>query len=278
MKRTLLAAAAVLALASCGIDHIRTLRDAEETFSRAADQENRGRFSTPEAVKVPVRERDTGGAGLASKITDGTGYRIAAEMTAKLIREKRAELEQDKLLCTAYVIRAFSLWRLGEFDDAVEASRQQCGSAAPRDSALLKVVGALVGIDESNARAFNAEKSAKEQQTTQAQLESALKDLDAADKSLTRDHPLRAYLFAAQLAALRVAQVSPNREGLDDTAERALREDALKRADLILVEYRKYLRCELRLQGEIEHPSVPYWRNLFGTTPLSAKPPACLTP
>jgi len=256
-----LCAAALLALSGCGIDHIRTLREAEQTFSRAAEQENRLRHA-----QLADTGQGVSGAALTGDLADSTGYRVAAEMTGKLIREKRAELEQDKLLCTAYVIRAFSLWRLGEFAQAVETSRQPCGdaSAAPRDRALLRVVDALVGIDESNARIANKERSEAEYQTTKTQIDQALAKFADADAGLARGHPLRAYLFAARFAALRVAQVAPNREGLTGTAESAPRTEALARVDEMLLEYRRYLRCQLRLTGIPEHTSVSHWATLFG--------------
>jgi hypothetical protein len=272
--------AAALQLAGCGIDHIRGLREAEETFSRAAEQENRGRFSAAEAMKVPSRERQVAGAALAGSVSDTTGYRLAAQMAGKLIEQKRAELEQDRLLCTAYVIKAFSLWRLGDYRLAVDASNEPCGESGPRDRALLKVVSALVRIDESNERAFNDARTQAEHETSIAELGQALADLQAADRSLNRDHPLRAYLFAARLAALRVKQVSGNREGLKDKdagdrTESGPRLEAVAEADKTLVEYRAYLRCQLALDGDPEHPSVAYWRRLFGNAPLSAKPPIC---
>lgn len=270
-----LAVAALLAVAGCGIDHIRALREAEDTFSRAAEQENRGRLASADAIRMPTNERQVPGGAVAGNVSDSTGYRVAAEMAGKLIKDERAKLEEDKLLCTAYVIRAFSLWRLGQFNDAVNVSREGCGDAGatPRDKALLGVVAALVGIDESNARVFNGKADQDEQEKTAKQIAAALTDLRGADEKLPQDHPLRAYLFAARLAALRVASVSPNREGLDDATEKKLRLQAVKDADETLVAYRKYLRCQLRLESDPEHPSVSYWQRLFGLGNSAASKP-----
>ena len=248
MKRALLVAA-LFALAGCGIDHIRVLREAEQTFSRAAEQENLGRFDSQRSGALP------GG------VTDITGYRIAAEMTAKLISEKEAELKQDNLLCTAYVIRAFSLWRLGEFAKASAAAEKPCGdaNATPRDRVLLGVLPALVKIDESYARVFNDKKN--EHEEIASDIQSAIATLTQGDAKLPRDHPLRAYLFAARLAALRVAHVAPNREGLTGDREADISDAVVKRATDMIMEYRSYLNCQV---GLANHPSVAYWHSLFG--------------
>jgi hypothetical protein len=46
---------------------------------------------------------------------------VAEKLAGELIAGKSSELRQDNLLCTAYLIEAMSLSRLGEQDAAVKS-------------------------------------------------------------------------------------------------------------------------------------------------------------
>jgi RNA polymerase sigma-70 factor (ECF subfamily) len=197
----LLCLAVILQLAACGVSHIQTLRDAEQTFSRAAEMDN--------------RERLDGAASMAAAGGAASGYRVAESMVSELIASKGGELRQDNLLCTAYLIEAMSLWRLGEEDAAVRAADQgkDCAQAAsrdtvPRDRALLYAVPALVRIDQANALALNDTAGEREFDREKTEIVRALATLEEAEAMVSPDHPVRGYLMNARLAALRVWQVA----------------------------------------------------------------------
>ena len=97
---SLFALAAIVSLAGCGVAHIRGLREAEDSFNRAALAENTQRLGGDDSFR---------GLGAAS-----SGYRLAAKISDDLIRQRSSVLREDNLLCTTYVIRALSLLRLGD--------------------------------------------------------------------------------------------------------------------------------------------------------------------
>ena len=237
------------------IDHIRQLREAEETFSRAAEQENQARLGA-----------DAGGeasqATLAAIVSDGSAYRLAAQITDKLIREKEAQLRQDNLLCTAYVIRSFSLWRLGDGAGAAAASKVNCGDSATlnRDRALLKVVPALVEIDEADALGRNDAKTKDDYNRERELVASALVALTAADRDVPRDHPVRAYLFMSRLAAIRVQHSAATRERVKESSQTLV--ETVQLAGKTLTAYRTYLQCDAKVARE--PVSVRNWQTLFG--------------
>lgn len=260
----------------CGLNHIRELREAEQTFSRAAEQDNRARLSPLDAATaLPGAAPDA----VTSRASDTIGYRLAAEMTRKLISGSGTRLRADNLLCTAYVVRSFSLWRLGEGAAAADAAATDCGSttALPRERVLLQIVPALVEIDEANALLSNATRSSADFDRTKELVISAAQILGSADDQLPRDHPLRGYLFQSRLAAARVAFSSPTLERLPGAQEGEERGKALDAAATLLQQYRRYLYCHAGFDAQTEHGSVKYWRRLFGDA-IELTPSNCSTP
>jgi hypothetical protein len=276
---------ALLLVASCGlsgcaVDHIRQLREAEQTFSQAAEQENRARFAQLDPTAGAVVPSAASPGSVTSVVSDAAGYRLAAQMTRKLIAGHGPALREDNLLCTAQVVQAFSLWRLGEGAAAADAASADCGdtSKLPRESVLLAIVPALVKVDDANALLRNPTRDPAEVAKTGDLIDAALKTLGEQDDRVPRDHPVRAYLFMTRLAALSVQFSSPSIEGLTGDAETAQLQKALDRAGPLLEQYRKYLYCNAGYDSGNEHASVKYWRRLFGDA-LPVKPaPDCKVP
>ena len=250
----LLTLAAAFSLAACGVSHIQTLREAEQTFSRAAEMDNRERLEGSGAMAL------AGGAA--------SGYRLAARMVSDLVVEKGSELKQDNLLCTAYLIEAMSLWRLGEDAAAAEAAKQgeACApagaaqAAVPRDRALLHAVPGLIRIDQADALARNGTASDKEFERGKTEIDKALDILKKAEDMVAPDHPVKGYLLISELAALRVWQVAITREKLVDP-QRSQEQVAFNgQAEKTWLAYRYYLKCHLNRE---EDTGVTNWQQLF---------------
>jgi hypothetical protein len=249
-------AAAVLVMgpAGCSIGHIQTLREAEETFSRAAERDN--------------RERLDPNAPLASLGESATGYRVAAQMVSELVATQREELRRDNLLCTAYLIQAMSLWRLGEHDAAVQVAAQgrDCAPPAPatdttpRDRAVLYAIPALVRIDQANALVVNQTASEAEFDKAKSEIDRAVRILKEAQGMASRDHPVRGYLMTSKLAALRVWQVAITREKLVDPKRQEQLAAFNEQARHAWRDYRYFVTCQLDRAAD---PGIESWRKLF---------------
>jgi len=252
--RSVLGVVLVLGLAGCGIGHIRTLREAEEAFSRAAEREN--------------RERLDPSAPLASLAESAPGYRVAAQMVDDLVVTQREQLRRDNLLCTAYLVQAMSLWRLGEHDTAVQVAIQgrDCAppgprpDATPRDRAVLYAIPALVRIDQANALAVNPTVSEAEFDKAKTEIDRAVGILEEAERMVSSDHPVRGYLMVSKLAAVRVWQVAVTREKLVDPKRREQQAAFNEQAVKLWLEYRHFVACQLDRAAD---PSVENWRKLF---------------
>jgi hypothetical protein len=250
----LLCLAVSLQFAACGVSHIQTLREAEQAFSRAAEMDN--------------RERLDGTAPMAAAGGAVSGYRVAEGMASELIANKSGDLRQDNLLCTAYLIEAMSLWRLGEEDAAVHAAEQgkDCAPAAsrdtvPRDRALLHAVPALVRIDQANALALNDTAGDREFDREKTEIVRALAILEEAEAMVPPDHPVQGYLMNSRLAALRVWQVAITRERLVDPRRNQELVACNEQAKRTWISYRYIMKCHLLREGD---PSVERWRLLLG--------------
>jgi len=241
----------------CGIAHIRSLREAETTFDRATEIENRERLSDA--------------AALAELSQATTGYRLAAQMVDTLVSKKTKELREDNLLCTAYVIQAMCLWRLGEQDRAVRIAEngQDCApqaaasAAPPREKVLLHAIPSLVRIDQANALVGNQVASESEFDRAKVEIDRALGILEESGGTLPGDHPLRAYLLLSEMAAIRVWQMGVDREHFTGQKRLDQIKAANDQAQKTWLAYRQFLACQLFRRDDL---SVEKWRALFEIT------------
>lgn len=243
----------ILLLAGCGVSHIQTLREAQMAFSQAADVENRQRLG------------DT--AALADATAAATNYRLAAKMLDDLIATKRAELQQDDLLCTAMTIQAMSLWRLGDHEKAMTiatTAQDQCTPAAgapsstPRDRALLRAIPGLVRIDQAKAKADNT--TPGEFDSVQKLIQDAQRDLSAARAIVPPNHPVQAYLLLSQLAGIRVWQEAILKEKLTGETQANARKAVEDMAQCRLRQYKCFLQGDLNWRND---PTLEGWRTLL---------------
>ena len=263
----LVALACTIGTSGC-VSHIDTLREAERTFSRAADMENRERFGDEQA-----------GSSVDSYTSS---YRIVVATLQKLITEKSQDLGADRLLCTAHTLRVLALWRLGERDNAVRGARDGLDGACaptgnqpppPRDRAMLVALPGLVRIDEASGLlakrpAAKAPPEERErayrriaEETTQA-----IGFIDDAERDLTPDHPLRGYLAVSRMGGVRIRQIAATNL-LFGTQGLAAEENAIiGQAQMAWDGYRRYIQCRPLIpdQANDSHRGVQRWKRALG--------------
>ncbi len=140
-KQLILVVLAIFVLcATACVSHIQQLRVAQDQFSRAAYMENQVRLGDPGAAIL-----------IAGDAT--SSYRVAARIISGLLEKRKDELERDRLLGTAYTIKAMSEWRLGEFSEAVRTSEMALNDPKielfPRDRVLLEALRGLIKNDQA---------------------------------------------------------------------------------------------------------------------------------
>jgi tetratricopeptide (TPR) repeat protein len=260
-------------LAGCHLGHIRTLREAENTFSEAAAADNRSRLD--EAISSVDTSDNANSHRLASESAIGeisraaVGYRLAAKMVDEIISKKRKDLMDDDLLCTAYVIKAMSLWKLGDYEQAIGTAQagENCsaanppGGAAPREMALLKAIPGLARIDEANALLADLNTGQDRYMKIQKEIKEALDILQSASGQISAEHPVRAYFLLSRLAAIRVWQTAIVKYRLEGQIRETEMKNSHTYAEETWSEYRKFLECQL---GRRSDPSVIHWADLLG--------------
>lgn len=251
-------------LPGCGTSHLQDLRTAQDVFNRAADAENRQRLAGPE--------------GLIDLAEASSGYRVTAETVGALLdaAETREALRSDNLLCTAYTLRALSLWRLEDHDGALRAARMAGGeelggvactpdgraaSIPPRERALLAAMPALVRIEQANALRGNGEARVEEFARIETLIGDAREDLRAARATVSGNHPVQVYLLASELAAIRGWHSGVAAEELTGDRRREARRQATEAARATLSEYAAVL-CDR--QGRLWDEDLQPWVRIFG--------------
>lgn len=255
--------ALLLVVSGCGTSHIRELRSAQDAFNRAAEAENRQRLQGPD--------------GLFDLAEASTGYRVTTETVAALLDSaaSREELRRDGLLCTAYTLRALSLWRLTDHEGALQAARTarggdlggmactpdgQAGSIPPRERALLTALPALVRIEQANALRGNGEASEEDFDRIKTLTEDARGELGSARATVPGNHPVQLYLLASDLAALRGWHSAVAAEELRGERRGQEREAAKGEARTTLADYAAAL-CDQR--GRLRSEDLQPWVRIF---------------
>ena len=272
-------------LAGCRTGHIHALREAENTFNEAAAADNRERLDEALALMGESEILNSQRLDIATKSAIGeigraaTGYRLAAKMADELISRKGKELFADDLLCTTYLIKAMSLWKLGEYEEAMGTaeSGENCspaspaGSSTPREITLLKVIPGLARIDDANALLMDLNASPGQYRKIKTEIEEALTLLKNASSRAPADHPIRVYLLISRMAAIRVWQTAIDKNRLTGTMRETELKDTNDRARETWDEYRQFLECRLHRRND---PSISSWANLFGIS-VPSEPMIC---
>ncbi len=248
------------ALCGCGVSHIRALREAQTTFSQAAELDNRMRFDGPQEMGE----------------SPAAGYRLAAAEIQQLIERKGSDLKKDNLLCTAVAIRALSLWKLGDYENALAASKEsgcvqesaadctQAGSVPCRERAVLTALPALIMVDQAFAVANNSTQCGapetrdacdREYRRVKESATQADRQIEVARKTVPENHPVQVYLVVSQLAAVRAWQDAVTNKSMP-CGDRA---QMVKQQLATLSEYKRVLK----LQG-LSEDSYQDWFKRFG--------------
>lgn len=191
---------ALLLLAGCA--DVNRLREAQDSFSRAAEQENRARFDFQ-----PETNGFEAAAGAASA---RAGYGAALIELEKLEQDSasKASLEADGLRGTALTLKALCEWRLGLHDRALVTAAEAAkapDALGPRDRTLLAALPGLVMTDQLYAKLDRKRRGLPAGSWDDAQSLGgrAMEILESGRRDLEAEHPLRLYLLQAQLAAWR---------------------------------------------------------------------------
>jgi|SRR5262245_8630731 len=207
--RTMGGVLCLLWLAACA--HVNHLRDAQETFSRTAEAENR----MANAARDDLFRSSATGANDAGQIS--AGYTAALLSLDKLEQDSEAvaKLKSDRLYGNVLALRAMIYWRLQKYDKAAEEAKKALASdieKGSRDFALMMALPGLVASDQARAQILASTQENIPLDSIFAKLNTADAILCDADRSVAANHPVRVYLGVSALAVLRNAQEACDRK------------------------------------------------------------------
>jgi hypothetical protein len=205
-----------------GCETTRYIRNAQTHFNQAAQQENELL-----AKSLTAYQAGANASGTVSSLSD---YKMALSLVDRAINENREKLRQEKLLGTAYMIKAMSLWRISDLNGTPPAilelpsddtSAENSVFSSPERKELIALIPtikqalndpetpitlgtrdrvmliALPGLlDHDRGRLANSMDRAD------AYFSSAYTVLDEAAGAAPTDHPVHLYLVMAQLQTL----------------------------------------------------------------------------
>ena len=242
----------VLSLFAAGCQTVSSLRDAQDTFNRAAAAENALRSDLDRPLDDGGSETMIGLGAVRS------GYASALLLLNRIVSESSDKLRNDQLLGDALTLKALCEWRLGQFSNAV-ATVQSAQSAAadqlfPRDRALLRALPGLIKTDQAYQKIMER-KPLTEIEQLLVSGNGAVADLQAAREGVDRDHPVQIFLLQAQLAAYRNFTVAEFR--LNNNATVPVEHPARTRANTQLKELDRLCKA-----ASVGPNLVNYWQKL----------------
>jgi hypothetical protein len=262
-----------LLLSSCA--PLRHLNSAKSEFDQGARLENQGLFN-PE-----------------SEIADSPASRFeAAYAQVKKALENEAALRKDNLLAEAYKIKAYSEWKLKQYDEAEKSAGlalaeyqamrgigvegdQALMKALPHFVAIEKAYHALGSLNQSGKAGFEAanefhRKTIYDPGPNAAQLEGALQQINIIRSQLQGHNDVATYLVLSQLAGLKtwndaldfLRQSIVGDAGLDSADKARAREALLNQLDSVYNPTRDELLTALKNllpDDERSNKLVQYW-------------------
>jgi hypothetical protein len=190
----------VLLFLAAGCQTVGSLREAQDTFNRAATAEN--------ALRSDLnRPLDSGGADTLIGLGSARGgYASALLILKRITSESPDKLRNDQLLGDALTLKALCEWRLGQFSNAVATAQSAQSAAAdplfPRDRALLRALPGLIKTDQAYLKIMD-QRPLMEIEQLLISGSGALADLQAAREVVDGDHPVQVFLLQSQLAVYR---------------------------------------------------------------------------
>ncbi len=173
------------------VSHIHKLRVAQDQFSKAAYMDNLSKLGDPKAALLAEGDATS-------------SYTMAMQIVSDLIKNHKGSLEKDKLLGTAYTIKAMSEWRLGEFPNAMEtvslALDTPGQSIFPRDRTLLEALRGLIKNDQAFSHMMRRNYPYSRTKTL---LKDALSNLKSALMKAPKGSKIRLYILVSELAVLK---------------------------------------------------------------------------
>jgi len=237
----------IVFLVITGCESARYIRNAQNHFNQAAQQENQLLAKSLAAYQA--------GADASSTSSALSDYKMALSLVDRAIKENKEKLRQEKLLGTAYMIKAMSLWRISDLNgtppDMLESpsaasslensmissperkelmllipaikrelsDKQQPITLGTRDRVMLIALPGL--LDHDRGRLVTSLERAD------AYFASAYKVLGKAADAAPADHPVHLYLVMAQLQTLNAWTYAINRLGRLEGLPRGERIDLL---------------------------------------------------
>jgi hypothetical protein len=182
----------VIFLTTGCVSHVKTLRDAKDQFNTAVSLENQLRFDSEPQDSLR----------LSWQISDS--YQMAVKMLTDLINSKKKDLLKDDLLGSAYTVKAYAEWRLGDFEAALKTLEEVKGHPDIRlwqcDQALIHALPGLI----KNDQAFSHMKSKDyPYPDIKRLLKDGLDDIDQGLRTIQNDRNLRLYLTLTELVLLK---------------------------------------------------------------------------
>jgi len=112
-----------------GCESARHIRNAQNHFNQAARQENQLL-----AKSLAAYQAGADASGTSSALAD---YKMALSSVDRAIRENRAQLRQEKLLGTAYMIKAMSLWRISDLNGTPPDPLESPSAASAMENSVM---------------------------------------------------------------------------------------------------------------------------------------------
>jgi tetratricopeptide (TPR) repeat protein len=177
-----------IAIAAC-VSHVKELREAQSQFNQAASLENE--------LQIDMEAGDA--IAMSTMVT--SSYRQTVKILSDLLDSKRQPLQEDGLLGTAYTLKAYAEWRLGDYETAVATSSAALEAKLfPRDLALITALRGLIKNDQAY---YHMQEKDYAYRDIKILLEEALEDITKGLATAGKEENIRIYLLLSELIVLK---------------------------------------------------------------------------
>jgi tetratricopeptide (TPR) repeat protein len=171
------------------VSHVKELREAQSQFNQAASLENELQFEMEASNAVAMSAMAT------------SSYRQTVKILSDLLDTKREPLQEDNLLGTAYTLKAYAQWRLGDYEGAVNTSTEALETKVfPRDLAL---IAALRGLIKNDQAYYHMQEKDYGYRDIKTLLQEALEDITKGLAVASKEDNVRLYLLLSELIVLK---------------------------------------------------------------------------
>jgi tetratricopeptide (TPR) repeat protein len=171
------------------VSHVKELREAQSQFNQAASLENE--------LQIDMEAGDA----IAMSTISTSSYRQTVKILSDLLDSKRQAMEEDSLLGTAYTLKAYAEWRLGDYEAAVTTSTAAMEAKMfPRDLALITALRGLIKNDQAYYHMQEKDYAYRDIKTL---LQEALEDITKGLATAGKEENIRIYLLLSELIVLK---------------------------------------------------------------------------